>query len=185
VQEEIGLRGARVAAYALDPDLAIAIDSTPANDLPATMQSDGVLAENYTYNTRLGLGPAIYLADAGTLGDPRLARHLMQTGDRHQHPLPDPPAGRRAAPMPGPSTGARRGASISHLGAGRYAAHRRILARRADWENTLRWSGTPWRAWSAAFRRGTIIAKHLLSCSNDRARHARKPTISSGEMEHS
>ena len=34
VQEELGLRGARGAAYSLDPDLAIAIDSTPANDLP-------------------------------------------------------------------------------------------------------------------------------------------------------
>ena len=38
VQEEIGLRGAKVAAHALDPDLGIAIDSTPANDLP--MQRD-------------------------------------------------------------------------------------------------------------------------------------------------
>ncbi len=35
VQEEIGGRGARVAAYALDPELAIALDATPANDLPA------------------------------------------------------------------------------------------------------------------------------------------------------
>ncbi|MFU8829500.1 MAG: M42 family metallopeptidase, partial [Phycisphaerales bacterium] len=34
VQEEVGLRGARVAAYALDPDMAIAVDATPAYDLP-------------------------------------------------------------------------------------------------------------------------------------------------------
>jgi len=32
VQEEVGLRGARVAAYAFDPDMAIALDSTPANE---------------------------------------------------------------------------------------------------------------------------------------------------------
>ncbi len=32
VQEEVGLRGARVAAYQFDPDMAIAVDSTPAND---------------------------------------------------------------------------------------------------------------------------------------------------------
>src|SRR5215212_1367220 len=34
VQEEIGLRGAKVAAQYFNPDLAIAVDSTPANDLP-------------------------------------------------------------------------------------------------------------------------------------------------------
>ncbi len=50
VQEEIGLRGAKVAAHAFNPDMAIAIDSTPANDLP-TM--DG--SENIFYNTKLGL----------------------------------------------------------------------------------------------------------------------------------
>jgi endoglucanase len=34
VQEEIGLYGARVAAYGLDPQVAIAIDVTPATDVP-------------------------------------------------------------------------------------------------------------------------------------------------------
>jgi len=34
VQEEIGLYGARAAAYGLDPDVAIAIDVTPATDVP-------------------------------------------------------------------------------------------------------------------------------------------------------
>lgn len=74
VQEEIGLRGARVAAHALDPDVAIVLDSTPAYDLPGW---DG--EENNCYNTRLGAGPAIYVADAGTLSDPRLIRHLVET----------------------------------------------------------------------------------------------------------
>jgi len=77
VQEEIGLRGARVAAYALDPQLAIVLDCTPANDLPLWDTDDGRI-ENTRYNTRLGAGPAIYLADSSTLSDPRLARHLMQ-----------------------------------------------------------------------------------------------------------
>jgi tetrahedral aminopeptidase len=49
VQEEIGLRGAKVAAQHFNPDLAIAIDSTPANDLP---MHDG--SENMVYNTKLG-----------------------------------------------------------------------------------------------------------------------------------
>jgi endoglucanase len=72
VQEEIGLRGAKVAAQFFNPDLAIAVDSTPANDLP---DHDG--NENISYNTKLGLGPAIYVADGSTLHDPRLVRFLQ------------------------------------------------------------------------------------------------------------
>ncbi|MBQ1508163.1 MAG: M42 family metallopeptidase [Erysipelotrichaceae bacterium] len=34
VQEELGLRGARTAGYAVDPDIAIALDSTVASDIP-------------------------------------------------------------------------------------------------------------------------------------------------------
>ena len=67
VQEEIGLRGAKVAAHYFEPDLAIAVDSTPARDLP-----DYEGKENFTYNTRLGFGPAIYMANSSTMDDPRL-----------------------------------------------------------------------------------------------------------------
>ena len=81
VQEEIGLRGAKVAAQYFDPDLAIAIDSTPANDLP---MYDG--SENTTYNTRLGLGPAIYVADGSTLHDPRLVRFLQSVAEAESIP---------------------------------------------------------------------------------------------------
>lgn len=34
VQEEVGLRGATVAAYAVDPDLALALDTIPSGDTP-------------------------------------------------------------------------------------------------------------------------------------------------------
>lgn len=81
VQEEIGLRGAKVAAQYFNPDLAIAIDSTPANDLPL---HDG--SENMSYNTKLGLGPAIYIADGSTLHDPRLVRFLRETAEREGIP---------------------------------------------------------------------------------------------------
>jgi tetrahedral aminopeptidase len=79
VQEEIGLRGAKVAAYHFDPQVAFAIDSTPANDLP---HYDG--QDNAFYNTKLGLGPAIYTFDAGTLNDPRLIRLLAQVSDANK-----------------------------------------------------------------------------------------------------
>ena len=81
VQEEIGLRGAKVAAQYFHPDLAIAIDSTPANDLPL---HDG--SENMIYNTKLGLGPAIYVADGSTLHDPRLVRFLCETAEAEKIP---------------------------------------------------------------------------------------------------
>ena len=38
VQEEIGLYGARGAAYGLDPDAAIAVDVTHATDTPGRLQ---------------------------------------------------------------------------------------------------------------------------------------------------
>jgi endoglucanase len=81
VQEEIGLRGAKVAAQYFKPDMAIAIDSTPANDLPVY---DG--SENTSYNVKLGLGPAIYIADGSTLHDPRLVRFLGDIGDARKIP---------------------------------------------------------------------------------------------------
>jgi putative aminopeptidase FrvX len=132
VQEEVGLRGAKVAAYALDPDLAIAIDSTPANDLPAWDDS-----ENAVYNTRLGFGPAIYLADAGTLADPRLVRHLTATGDALGIPYQfrQPGGG-------GTNAGAihkqRAGIpSVSISVPGRYAHTAALVARLSDWQATL------------------------------------------------
>jgi putative aminopeptidase FrvX len=75
VQEEVGLRGAQVAAHTFDPDAAVAIDATPANDLPPVIEQD------LSPNTRLGHGPAIYVMTRHDLSDPRLVRHFMTTGD--------------------------------------------------------------------------------------------------------
>lgn len=132
VQEEIGLRGAKVAAYHFNPDLAIAIDLTPANDLPV---HDG--AENTFYNTRLGAGPAIYTFDAGTLNDPRLIRFLAQTGDEGKIPYQfrQPGGGgtdagaihRSRAGVPTVSV------SVPH----RYTHTAISLSRVEDWKNTL------------------------------------------------
>lgn len=52
VQEEIGLRGARTAAYAIDPHVAIAIDVTHATDYPdVSKKKHGEI--------KLGAGPVI------------------------------------------------------------------------------------------------------------------------------
>jgi len=76
VQEEVGLRGARAAAFSLDPQAALALDCTPANDLPSW---DG--EENIAYNTRLGNGPAIYAADGRSLAHPGLLEHFIHTAE--------------------------------------------------------------------------------------------------------
>ncbi len=132
VQEEIGLRGARVAAYGFNPDLAIAVDSTPAFDLPVWEET-----ENSVYNTRLGGGPAIYIADSGTLSDPRLIRHLAQTGEALGIPFQfrQPGGGGTDA---GAIHRVRAGVpSVSVSVPGRYAHTAQMVARTADWENTL------------------------------------------------
>lgn len=82
VQEEIGLRGAGVAAYALDPDCSVVLDATPARDFPVWDSAQ----ENISYNTRLGAGAAIYTADAGTLSDPRLVEHFIRTAEEQELP---------------------------------------------------------------------------------------------------
>ncbi|MRR30332.1 M42 family peptidase, partial [bacterium] len=133
VQEELGLRGAKIAAVALHPDLAIAIDSTPAVDLPRPDHK-----ENSLYNCKLDAGPAIYIADAGTLSDPRLIRFLTQTAAKYAIPCQyrQPGGG-------GTNAGAIHNAlagipSVSVSVPGRYAHTAVLMARLADWENTLK-----------------------------------------------
>jgi endoglucanase len=132
VQEEVGLRGARVAAYAANPDLAFALDSTPANDLPTWDKS-----ENDRYNTRLGAGPAIYVADGGTLSDPRLIRHLVVTAEAEGIPYQfrQPGGGATdAAAIHRQRVGIP---SISVSIPGRYAHTAAGIARISDWKHML------------------------------------------------
>ncbi|MBC8506145.1 MAG: M42 family peptidase [Anaerolineales bacterium] len=132
VQEEVGLRGARVAAYALDPDLAIALDSTPAMDLPTW---DG--EENIRYNTKLGLGPAIYVADGATLSDPGLIRHLRETAEAEGIPyqLRQPGGGGTDA---GAIQRSREGIPVVSVSVpARYIHTAASIARIDDWRNTL------------------------------------------------
>lgn len=132
VQEELGLRGARVAAFRIQPHLAIAVDSTPANDLPAT---DG--QENTRYNTRLGFGPAIYVADRATISDPRLVRHLTETAAARGIPFQyrQPGGGSTDA---GAILRAQSGVPVISVSVpGRYAHTACLVARAADWGATM------------------------------------------------
>ncbi len=75
VQEELGVRGAEIAAYAVDPDIGIAIDGSLASDVPYAKEEDR--------HCSLGLGTGIYLVDNRTVSDPLLVRFLMQLADEH------------------------------------------------------------------------------------------------------
>ncbi len=74
-QEEVGLRGATTAAYALEPQIGIALDVTLANDFPGTADFDQV--------TRLGEGAALKIMDGSTLSHPKLLRHFRDLAEKH------------------------------------------------------------------------------------------------------
>jgi endoglucanase len=72
-QEEVGGRGAQVASYRLEPDMAIAFEGTTASDVPGS--------KDHLYSTSLGKGPALTHADASFVADPRIVKRLMEVAD--------------------------------------------------------------------------------------------------------
>jgi putative aminopeptidase FrvX len=74
VQEEVGLRGAQVAANAVEPDCAFALEGTICDDLPKEKDTSPT--------TQLGKGPAITVMDRSVLADRRLVDHLTATADK-------------------------------------------------------------------------------------------------------
>jgi len=73
-QEEVGLRGARVAAYSIAPDAAFALEGTICDDLPKK--------RDVSPTTTLGAGPAITIMDRSVIADRRLVQHLIDTAER-------------------------------------------------------------------------------------------------------
>ena len=73
VQEEVGLRGARVAAYAESPEAAIVMECTAANEVPTK--------RDVSPSTRLGAGPAITIRDNSFIADPRLVDLFRRTAE--------------------------------------------------------------------------------------------------------
>ena len=73
VQEEVGLRGARVAGYTVAPDAAFVLEGTIADDLPKD--------EDVSSTSEIGKGPVITVMDRSYVADPRLLRHVVQVAD--------------------------------------------------------------------------------------------------------
>jgi tetrahedral aminopeptidase len=76
VQEEVGLRGANALGVDVDPDLAIALDVTIANDVPGFESGDHV--------TNLGEGTAIKLKDSSVITNPKVHRRLQAVADEEE-----------------------------------------------------------------------------------------------------
>ena len=132
VQEEIGARGASVAAFNRKPDCAIVIDSTPAMDLPKWNDEEITL-----YKSKLGEGPAIYTSDSGTLNDPRLIGLMLKLADSYGIPcqLRQPAnGGTDAGAIHLTQSGIP---TVSVSVPGRYAHTAAGLARKSDWQAHL------------------------------------------------
>ncbi|QCJ47632.1 M42 family metallopeptidase [Haloprofundus sp. MHR1] len=78
VQEEVGLRGATALGGDLDPDLAVALDVTVANDVPEFDDAD--------YVTELGDGTAIKLKDSSVITNPKVHRRLRSVAEDEEIP---------------------------------------------------------------------------------------------------
>ncbi len=76
VQEEVGLRGANVAAHTIDPDFGFGLDTTIAFDLPGAQPHEKV--------TSLGEGTAIKLMDASAICDYRMVDYMKSVADKNK-----------------------------------------------------------------------------------------------------
>lgn len=76
VQEEIGIRGASVAAHNINPDFGFGLDTTIAFDLPGAKPEEVI--------TSLGGGTGIKIMDSSVLCDYRMVEYMKQTADKHK-----------------------------------------------------------------------------------------------------
>ncbi|WP_027340478.1 M42 family metallopeptidase [Halonatronum saccharophilum] len=76
VQEEVGTRGAKVASWDINPDLALVLEGTTAADLPD--------AKEEGYSTVLGDGPALTIMDGSTIVDKRILNKLIEICEKKE-----------------------------------------------------------------------------------------------------
>lgn len=79
VQEEVGLRGAGVAAYKVNPDLAFVLEGTFAVDTPGVEPKD--------YVSRTGYGPAIRVMDSSMITQSRILDYMVEVAEKEAIPF--------------------------------------------------------------------------------------------------
>ena len=77
-QEEVGIRGAKVAAQQVNPDIAICFEGAPADD---------TLAPSHMIQTRLGQGPMLRHIDRSMIANPRFLRFALDLAKEKNIPV--------------------------------------------------------------------------------------------------
>ena len=75
-QEEVGLRGGKASTQRIQPDVAIAIDTTSSHDIPNITKGD----------TKLGKGVALTVKDNGAIANPILVDILEELANKNKIP---------------------------------------------------------------------------------------------------
>lgn len=78
IQEEVGLRGAGLAAYKIEPDLALALDTCVASDVPGVRDDESKLG--------VSKGPAIKFIDASVIAHPKIRQLLIDCAEKLKMP---------------------------------------------------------------------------------------------------
>ncbi|MGM0502023.1 MAG: M42 family metallopeptidase, partial [Bacillota bacterium] len=76
VQEEVGARGATVASYDINPDLALVVEGTTASDVPDS--------EEQSYSTSLGQGPALTMRDGAMIANKNLVQEIIKIAESEE-----------------------------------------------------------------------------------------------------
>ena len=79
VQEELGMRGARTAAWQVDPDYGLALEGTFAADVPGTRPDRA--------SAKLKGGPVITIMDRTVFTDPTVLKTLINAGKEKHIPF--------------------------------------------------------------------------------------------------
>lgn len=81
VQEEVGLKGARTAAFRINPDYALALDVTTTGDYPGVTENES--------SNKVGKGPVITVVDSagrGLITHPKIKKLLIDTAKKNKIP---------------------------------------------------------------------------------------------------
>ncbi len=75
IQEEVGLRGATIAAFQVAPDVGIALEATVAGDTPGVSEGEAP--------AKMGDGPVLTVADAGLITHPKVLRMFVDSAKKN------------------------------------------------------------------------------------------------------
>jgi putative aminopeptidase FrvX len=78
IQEEVGLRGATIAAFRVMPDVGIALDASVSGDTPGLREGEAP--------AKMNEGPVVTVADGGLITHPKLLKHITDCAKQEKIP---------------------------------------------------------------------------------------------------